>query len=189
MCSNADELGALPTPKKPVLGFGTRFCVERKVAMSEWRWIRLIQEGHDVPAEAPVGEGAPVRAVLVEDEAAVGYPLGGLPEQLRRVEAVAPPPITRVGARISPSLSRRSKASSALVVTIMPGGSRPHLMNSGPESHNSPPAMRLPRRESVTSGACMSYPSSPATVELGCTDRGPYFAFLSVSKPFRTPKG
>jgi hypothetical protein len=49
------------------------------------------QKSDDVLAEAPVGEGAPVPAIFVEDETRVRYALCSLPEQFGRVEAIATP--------------------------------------------------------------------------------------------------
>ena len=49
------------------------------------------QKGDDVSAEAPVGKGAPVPAVFIDDEARVRYAFCRLPEQFCRVEAVATP--------------------------------------------------------------------------------------------------
>src|ERR671916_1431137 len=50
-----------------------------------------LQKSYHVPAEAPVGEGATVRAILVEDEAGVWYTVRSLSKQLGQVEEVAPP--------------------------------------------------------------------------------------------------
>ena len=37
-----------------------------------------LQKGYDILAKAPIGEGAPVRTILVEDESSVRDPLCGL---------------------------------------------------------------------------------------------------------------
>jgi hypothetical protein len=50
-----------------------------------------LQEGYDIFCEAPVGEGAAMRTILVEDKASVRDPPDGPQEQLGRVKAVAAP--------------------------------------------------------------------------------------------------
>jgi hypothetical protein len=50
-----------------------------------------LQEAHDIPIEAPVGEGASMCTILVEDEAGVWDAIRGLSELLGRVEAGTAP--------------------------------------------------------------------------------------------------